>query len=118
MVLVLCSERRFLAALCGDSTELRSMVTQRGISGRLQAVDEHYWFERYLRCPQSATASPPFALYAFPAAAVRRWSRTGGSWRATAARAAGVSKGAQRPVMVFGCCRPDAIAGCMRKATR
>ena len=35
-----------------------------------------------------------------------------------AARAAGVSKGAQRPVMVFRCCRPDAIAGCLRKATR
>jgi hypothetical protein len=29
-----------------------------------------------------------------------------------------VSKGAQRRVMVFRCCRPDAIAGCLRKATR
>jgi hypothetical protein len=50
------------------------------MSGRLPSVDEHYRFEETsIRCPENAAASLPFALCASLAAAVRRWSRMGGS---------------------------------------
>ena len=70
-----------MASIPADHTELPCVVTQRGMSGRLRSVDEHYRFEETsIRCPENAAASLPFALCASLAAAVRRWLKMGGSW--------------------------------------
>jgi hypothetical protein len=74
-------KRRAMASIPADHTELPCVVTQRGMSGRLRSVDEHYRFEETsIRCPENAAASLPFALCASLAAAVRRWLKMGGSW--------------------------------------